>query len=497
MVAFISKSVGNCPASYTQWATTPHAPFATGSHRIPSMRPAPECRTFSSSIIEQVIRNITEKIQSPEIRQLFINTMPNTLDTAIAWHHRADANDSVGYPYTFVITGDINAQWTRDSTNQMMPIMPYVGLDPGLRTLVAGLVNMQAEQIADYAFANAYKPPARSGLVPGKNSWAPRDRVVPGFNLTTVFEAKFEIDSLAAFLKLSTAYWRQTKGMKQVDTGLWSVAVRHVLDVVARLQKPTFGKGGELTDAVVEFSRAASSPTESSFGNGRGNPVRATGMVRSLFRPSDDSVIFPFFVPGNAMLAVELANLAEMLSALGSMANERDVAQRLANEIRRGIMDHATVEHPQYGRVFAFEVDGYGGRLVMDDANVPSLLSLPYLGFVSRNNSVYVNTRRLVLSTDNPWYFEGDALSGVGSPHTGFRRAWPMAVAVAGLTSDSRMEVAAALDMLVASTAGLGLMHESVDVSDPTKYSRPWFAWCNGVVSELIMYAVDRFPGLI
>ncbi|KAJ2853073.1 hypothetical protein J3B02_003300, partial [Coemansia erecta] len=452
------------------------------------MRPSPECRTFVSIAIEQVISNVTEKIKNPDIRQLFANTMASTLDTAIAWH-QDDDSDKV--PYTFVITGDINAQWTRDSTNQMMPLVPYVQREEGLKKLVAGLINMQAEQIAQYPFANAYQPPLRSKLLPSENSWAKSDRAVPQFDPSRVFEAKFEIDSLAAFLKLSSAYWRQVGKMDFVDLDTWKLAIVGTLDLLVQLQQPTFDSEGAVQDAVFSFSRTASSGTETSFGHGRGNPVRRTGMVRSLFRPSDDSVIFPFFVPGNAMLSVELERLFQMLTSLGIMAREQKLAQQLAGEIRKGIMEHAVFEHPKHGKVFAFETDGYGSQIIMDDANVPSLLSLPYLGFVAANNTVYQNTRRMVLSTDNPWFFSGKQISGVGSPHTGFRKVWPMAVAIQALTSDSREDRVDAIGVLASTTAGLALMHESVDADEPAKFTRPWFAWCNGVFSELVIDTVE------
>ncbi|KAJ2833076.1 hypothetical protein FBU31_001972 [Coemansia sp. 'formosensis'] len=186
------------------------------------MRPPPECRTFNSPAVEAAISRISAQITDPDIRQLFINIMPNTLDTAIAWH-TPGTKGAVNYPYTFVITGDINAQWTRDSTNQLLPLLPYAKADAGLNALIAGLVNMQAEQIAEYPFANAYKPPVRSGLVPGDNNRPKGDIVFPTYDPNTVFEAKFEIDSLAAFFKLSTAFWRQQqqKSNSLLDMGQW------------------------------------------------------------------------------------------------------------------------------------------------------------------------------------------------------------------------------------------------------------------------------------
>ncbi|KAJ2781179.1 hypothetical protein H4R18_003049 [Coemansia javaensis] len=487
-----------CPGfNYNEWATVAHPPLSGGPLRIPAMRPPAECRTFGSDAVERVIAEVSGRIRDPDVRQLFGNTMANTLDTAIAWHDNASA-----VPYTFVITGDINAQWTRDSANQLLPLVPYVGRDAGLQRLVAGLVNMQAEQIAEYPFANAYKPPARSGLAAGENGWARKDTVRPPADARLVFEAKFEIDSLAAFFKLSAAYWRQAgtagEAAPLVDTRVWGRAAMRALDVLEQLQQPTYA-GGRLGNATVSFLREATRPTESSFGGGRGNPVRRTGMVRTLFRPSDDSATFPFFVPGNAMLAVELERVAPLMEALGGelAAAGAARARALARDIRAGIYAHAVAEHPRHGRVFAFEVDGYGGRVLMDDANVPSLLALPYLGFVDQADDVYQNTRRMVLSEDNPWYFSGPHAEGVGSPHTGFLSVWPMAVAVRALTSSDRQEIQDAIRMLARTTAGLGLAHESVSASQPAVYTRPWFAWCNGVVGELIMRAVERFPGII
>ncbi|KAJ2076877.1 hypothetical protein H4R24_005454 [Coemansia sp. RSA 988] len=500
-----------CPShySYYDWAREPHEPRTTGRLRLPSMRPPMACRRFRSLAIEKEIERVTGQINDEDVRQLLRNIMPNTLDTAIAWHVPGTENGTE-VPYTFVITGDINAQWTRDSANQVLPLVPHLRSDAALRRLVAGLVNMQAEQIEAYPFANAYKPPIRSGLIPGHNSGFPDDRAKPEYDPQLVFEAKFEIDSLAAFFQLSTTYWEQgtediqaTGAQSQlplVDVAVWQAAVEASIGLLEELQKPTYVEGsnnGKLNKATVEFLRTSDRPTESSFGGGRGNPIRRTGMVRTLFRPSDDSVTLPFFVPGNAGLAVQLERLSGLLETLDGMDDIAKRARQLAADIRKGIAEYAVVDHPRYGRVYAYEVDGFGGQLITDDANVPSLLSLPMLGFVEASDSVYQNTRRLVLSEDNPWHFAGTRLQGVGSPHTGFLLTWPMSVAVRALTSNDRQEVRDAIVMLTETTGDLGLMHEAVFVDDPTYYSRPWFAWCNGVVAELLVDAVQRFPGII
>ncbi|KAJ2016043.1 hypothetical protein GGI14_003882 [Coemansia sp. S680] len=283
--------------------------------------------------------------------------------------------------------------------------------------------------------------------------------------------------------------------------GVWRRAVTIAVELLVQLQALTFDSEKRLTDATVHFLRTANTSTESSFGSGRSNPIRHIGMVRTLFRSSHDSVIFPFLVPANTMLAVELHALTDMLDKTG----DTTIASRsrhLAKDITCGIYEFGTAEHPKYGHVFAYEVDGYGSRLLMDDANVPSLLALPYLGFVNATDPIYQNTRCMLLSPDNPWYFSNGALSllnGIDSPHTVFCKVWPMSVAIQALTSNDQQEIVDAEHVLAASTAGLGLMHESgdIDSANGNSFTLPWFAWCNGVVSELITRVVSKHPGLL
>ncbi|KAJ2459797.1 hypothetical protein GGF42_001245 [Coemansia sp. RSA 2424] len=481
-----------CP-SYTDYSAIPHEPYSTGQNRIPSMRPPPECRTFSTPTIEQAIRDVNSLISDPEWRQIFSNVFPNTLDTTVAWHYPNRTE-----PYTFLVTGDITAQWIRDSANQVLPYIPFASVDEDLARLVLGLVNMQAEELLGYPYGNAFQPPPRSGLAPAENGIAVDLTVEPPFNNRTVFEAKFELDSFASFFQLSTAYWRATKDYQFMYSKSWSNAMASVLTTIRRLQEPTFNSKRKLNDPLIQYSRLTDSATETQFGRGVGNPVRYTGMAKTLFRPSDDATIFPFLIPANAFLAVELSNLSYMLTSIGVYAEQAGLAKTMANEIRRGVLQYGTTTHPKYGHVFAYETDGYGSALVMDDANGPALLSLPYLGFVSTSDVIYQNTRKMILSPDdNPWYFSGTYIQGIGSPHTGFLKVWPMAIIMRGLTSTNRTEVKECLDQLKATTSGLGLMHESVNVNKPADYTRSWFAWCNSLASQLVFDALKRFPGII
>ncbi|KAJ2688820.1 hypothetical protein H4R19_006541, partial [Coemansia spiralis] len=354
-----------------------------------------------------------------------------------------------------------------------------------------------AEELFVYPFGNAFQPPPRSGLQPGENGIAVDLNVAPPFDNRTVYEAKFEIDSFASFFQISTAYWRATGSHAFVDAQAWVPAVTRILGIIRQLQEPTYTASTTLNAPVVEYSRLTDTATETQFGGGRGNPVRRTGMVRTLFRPSDDATIFPFLVPANAFLSVELQRLGEMLQEIGAQPGLAADALELAREIRTGVWTFGTTTHPTHGRVFVFEADGYGSALVMDDANGPALLSLPYLGFVAASDEVYVNTRRMVLSSDSPWYFSGPYIRGVGSPHTGFSRVWPMAVAMQGLTSSNATEVRECLDQLKASTSRLGLIHESVNMADEYDYTRSWFAWANGLAGQFVIDALARFPGII
>ncbi|KAJ2238219.1 hypothetical protein H4R99_007040 [Coemansia sp. RSA 1722] len=481
-----------CP-SYTEYSATQHKPLSTGKHRIPSMRPPTECRTFTSPTIEEALHNITSYITDPDWKTLFSNIFPNTLDTTVAWHN---ANETE--PYTFLVTGDITAQWIRDSTNQILPYVPYATVDGDIAMLVMGLINMQAEELLGYPYGNAFQPPSRSGLLPTENGIALDLSVTPPFNNNTVFEAKFELDSFASFLQISSAYWRTTGDYQFMYNPSWGQAIAAILGAIEKLQEPTFNSRHLVNKPLVQYSRLTYTATETQFGGGMGNPVRYTGMAKTLFRPSDDASIFPFLVPANAYLSVELNRLAFMLDTIGVYSELANVAKTLSEEIRKGVFEHGTTLHPKYGRVFVYETDGYGSTLVMDDANGPSLLGLPYMGFLAQTDPIYQSTRKMILSVDdNPWYFTGSYIHGVGSPHTGFQKVWPMAVAMRGLTSSDRDEVKECLDQLVATTSDLGLMHESVHVYRTSNYSRSWFAWCNSLVSQFVIDAITRFPGII
>lgn len=405
---------------------TSSPPYSEGDRRLPYQRPSEECRTFRSWVIEKVIEDVTSRMSDPDLARLFENTFPSTTDTTIRFHIddarlgvvdlEAGIPQSEGKwqgPHTFVITGDINAEWLRDSTNQLALYHPLANFDPSLRTMLLGAINTQSEYVIESPYCNAFQPPPVSGLTPTSNGQD--DTVHPTYEPSFVFECKYELDSLAHFLALGNRFYENT-GSAEFVNPRWVVALETILHVIEEQSLPTFHPvTGQHIRNEYTFQRRTELGTETLNLGGIGNPLNnGTGLVRSAFRPSDDATILGFLVPANAMMAVELRKTGQMLEAENKLGMAKKLFA-LSQTISDGIWRHAVVKHPKYGEVFAYELDGYGSHILMDDANYPSLLALPLMGFVERNNEVYQNTRRMLLSqSSNPYFLTGRDFHGIG-----------------------------------------------------------------------------------
>ena len=438
-----------------------------------SQRPPVSERRFRSASVESLIETVAAKIADPELAWLFANCLPSTLDTTV--DHRLD---EAGRPDTYVITGDIDAMWLRDSAAQLWPCLPLARADAPIRAMLAGVINRQSKCILLDPYANAfYRDPVFGEW---KNDLT---AMLPG-----VHERKWEIDSLAYFIRLSHAYWSATDDTSPFDD-TWQRAVRAVFATIRTEQNV----GADPSRSPYNFKRFYGTR----FG-GASCDARSLdcGLVRCSFRPSDDMVKLPFLVPANAMLCVALRDLASLLAALhlNSLATE---AAAIAREITVALETHAVVHHPVHGEIWAYEVDGLGNHHLMDDANVPSLISLPYLGFSSPDNPRYLRTRAFCLSNDNPSYVEGRAATGIGSPHTPRGTIWPMALTLQALTSTDDAEILACLRQLKTTHAGTGFMHESFNANDPADFTRVWFAWANTIFGELIVTLAKTRPHLL
>lgn len=443
------------------------------SQELDSRRPHPGERNFTSEAVEETIRAVSAEMADPELAWLFQNCFPNTLDTTV------DFGTLEGEPDTFVITGDIEAMWLRDSTAQVWPYLPLTPRDTHLRELIQGVINRQTRCILIDPYANAFNK------VPGESQWAnDLTEMKPELH-----ERKWEIDSLCYPIRLAHGYWKTTGNASPFD-GRWLDAMRLVVKTFREQQRKD-GPG------PYKFQRVTGWQTDTVAGAGYGNPIRPVGLIVSIFRPSDDATTFPFLVPSNHFAVVSLRQLAEMVETLHGEEALAGECQELALEVEEALAMHAVVEHPVQGRVWAYEVDGFGNRHHMDDANIPSLLSLPYLGACRPSDPLYLRTRAFVLSPDNPYFFRGTAGEGIGGPHVGLEMIWHLGITMRALTSQNDDEIAWCLKTLKETHGGTGFMHESFHQDDPDRFTRAWFAWANTLFGELVLKVHGERPHLL
>jgi uncharacterized protein len=435
-----------------------------GTTSFPAVRIAASQRKFSSPSVEGIITELKQKIKNQEMAWLFENCFPNTLDTTVEFETIDNRPD------TYVITGDIDAMWLRDSTAQVTPYLSLVKNDPQLQKLISGVINRQVKNILKDPYANAfYKDTTKV------SEWKDDlTEMQPG-----IHERKWEIDSLCYPIRLGYLYWKQTNDPTPFDSQ-WVEAIALTVKTFKEQQRKTL-KG------PYKFERRTSWATDGVPLGGYGYPAKANGMIFSMFRPSDDATIYPLFVPANLFAVVSLKQAAEMLTSIHKNQNLANECNQLADEVRRATLRDGLVNHPKFGKILAYEINGLGSSNLMDDANVPSLLSLPYLGAMSSQDPIYQNTRQFVLSENNPFYFKGKAGEGIGGPHVGVDMIWHLSVIMRGLTSGSDSEIKYCLKLLQNSHADTGFMHEAFHKDDPKQFTRKWFAWANTLFGEFVL----------
>jgi len=442
-----------------------------------SKRPPEAQRKFVSPAVEELIVRVKAKISDTELAWMFENCYPNTLDTTV------QVGSAGGKADTFVITGDIDAMWLRDSVCQVWPYLPLAKDDKKLQRMFQGLVGRQARCILIDPYANAFLPDPKSTKA---LEWAVADatEMRPG-----VAERKWEVDSLCYCIRLAHGYWRATGAVTPFDAE-WVEAMHAVVRTFREQQRKN-------SPGPYRFQRKTEVPTDTQALGGFGNPARPVGMIYSMFRPSDDACTYSFYIPSNLFAAVSLRQLAKMSTEIWKEDEFARECNALANEVEDAVQRYGKIPGRNGGEIWAFEVDGYGNQLFMDDANIPGLLSLPYLGCCDVHDAVYQRTRRLVLSADNPYFFKGSAAQGIGGPHEGLNMIWPMALIAQAMTSSGDTEIRQCLHWLKTTHAGTGFMHESFDKDNPAKYTRAWFAWANALFGELIVRLSQERPSLL
>lgn len=441
------------------------------STRYVSKRPVEADRLFRSEVLEKYIKDVKKKLKdTPYLAWMFENCYPNTLDTTVHY-----MEDEQGEPDTFVYTGDIHAMWGRDSGAQVYPYVKFANKDKNLKRMLAGVIRRQFKNIVFDPYANAFNryPDIKSYWMSDDTDMKPE-----------LHERKYEIDSLCYPIRLAYEYWKET-GDTSIFGNLWLQTIESVLRTFREQQRKS-GLG------PYRFTRVTDRQLDTVCNRGWGAPCKPVGLIASVFRPSDDATTYLFLVPSNFMAVTSLKKAAEILTSVNQRADLAAQCTALADEVHNALRQYAVYQHPKYGPIYAFEVDGFGNQLIMDDANVPSLLAMPYLGDVDINDPIYQNTRRFVWSEDNPYFFRGKAGEGIGGPHVGLDMPWPMSIMMRAFTSQDDNEIKACIQMLMDTDAGTGVIHESFHKDDASNYTRPWFAWQNTLFGELISKLVSE-----
>jgi uncharacterized protein len=436
-------------------------------------RPEHNKRKFVSQVIDHTVALVKNSIKDEEIALLFENCFPNTLDTTV------DFRLEEGQPDTFVITGDINAMWLRDSTAQVIPYVDMAKEDNELKQMFLGVINRQTKCILIDPYANAFNEgPTGSEWENDFTDMKPE-----------LHERKWEIDSLCYPIRLAYKYWRIT-GDVSCFTGEWRQAAELIFKTFREQQRKN-------NNGPYKFGRTTSWSTDTVPGNGYGNPVNPVGLIASIFRPSDDATIYPFLIPSNLFAVISLQQMSEIYREVFNDIKNAEECYSFAVEVDEVINEYAISEHLHFGKIYAYEIDGFGNKLFMDDANIPSLLSLPYLECCDHYNPIYINTRRFVLSKCNPYYFWGSVAEGIGSPHTLSDKIWHLSIIMQAITSNDEDEIVNCIKYLKNSHAQTGFMHESFNKDDEFDYTRKWFAWANSLFSELILKLYKERPAVL
>lgn len=418
----------------------------------------------ATAAMKAIINNVNSKLnKDSKLAKMFEKCFLNTFETTTKILSDGSA---------FVFTGDIPAMWLRDSSAQVRHYIDIAEGDAEIQSIIEGLIRRQMKYILIDPYANAFNEEAN-------NKRLDEDITVLS---PWVWERKYEVDSLCYPVQLSYLYWKAT-GKTVIFDEPYKKAMKTILYTWKKEQR-------HFEDSDYRFERPKENclaPTDTLRNKGMGTPVNYTGMTWSGFRPSDDACTFGYLIPSNMFAVVVLGYMHEIIREVYSDAELANEVENLKEEIDYGIKAYGIYNHPKYGKIYAYETDGFGNYNLMDDANVPSLLSIPYFGYASKKDPVYINTRKFILSSGNPYYYEGNAAKGIGSPHTPKAYIWHISLMIQALTSNNKEEIDEIMKILQQTDADTYMMHEGFNCNNANEYTRPWFAWANSLFAELIM----------
>lgn len=417
-----------------------------------------------SKIVMQYVDDVAENLDA-RLKKTFKNCYLSTLATT---------TNLLEDDTTFILTGDIPAMWLRDSSAQVKHYLPLANKDFQIVRVIEGLIKRQIKYIAIDPYANAFNIEAdNNGMkedITLQNPW--------------VWERKYEIDSLCYPIQLAYQYWK-ISGAKHIFDEAFHEAMYTIIDLW-KIEQYHDKK------SKYRFQRENCPSTDTLINEGKGSPVIYTGMTWSGFRPSDDACTYGYNIPSNMFAVVVLNYMEEIAASVYKDEKLADRASELRKEIDQGILSFGIVENEIFGKIYAFETDGMGNYNLMDDANVPNLLSIPYLGYRAADDEIYKNTRKFVLSEKNPFYYQGKYAKGLGSPHTPCGNIWPIGLIMQAITSKDSLEINQLIEMIIQTDDGRKCMHESFNSDDPHNFTRSWFAWADSLFAELIIKVAGK-----
>lgn len=420
--------------------------------------------TSKTSEIKDLIRKIgadlSNKIDNIKLKKIFYNCFINTMETTVEYNE-----ENID---TFIITGDIPAMWLRDSTSQIEHYLPFINEHDGLKKLFIGLINRQVFCILHEPYANAFNKTANG------QKW---DNDITK-DSPLVWERKYEIDSLCFPVRLIYKYWKKSN-----DSSFFNDEIKNMFYKIIETWKI---EQNHFENSDYSFQRLNCSPTDTLSNKGLGDLVSYTGMTWSGFRPSDDACKYNYLIPSNMFATVVLGYISEISETIFNDIKLKNIADELKYQIEEGINKFGIIHTEEFGDVYAYEVDGLGNFNLMDDANVPSLLSIPYIGYKDIDDKIYQNTRKFILSKNNPYYYEGSVAKGIGSPHTPPEYIWHISLSMQGLTTKNESEINSLINTLINSDGNTGYMHEGFHCNDSTEFTREWFAWSNSLFADFI-----------
>lgn len=420
--------------------------------------------TSKTSEIKDLIRKIgadlSNKIDNIKLKKIFYNCFINTMETTVEYNE-----ENID---TFIITGDIPAMWLRDSTSQIEHYLPFINEHEDLKKLFIGLINRQVFCILHEPYANAFNKTANG------QKW---DNDITK-DSPWVWERKYEIDSLCFPVRLIYKYWKKSN-----DSSFFNDEIKNMFYKIIETWKI---EQNHFKNSDYSFQRLNCSPTDTLSNKGLGDLVSYTGMTWSGFRPSDDACKYNYLIPSNMFATVVLGYISEISETIFNDIKLKNIADELKYQIEEGINKFGIIHTEEFGDVYAYEVDGLGNFNLMDDANVPSLLSIPYIGYKDIDDKIYQNTRKFILSKNNPYYYEGSVAKGIGSPHTPPEYIWHISLSMQGLTTKNESEINSLINTLINSDGNTGYMHEGFHCNDSTEFTREWFAWSNSLFADFI-----------